>query len=372
MKFTVRKSELQKELALGLGVVESKSTIPVLSHLLVRADKNGLELVGTDLEIGMRSRFAADVTEPGSCAVPAKKLHDIVRALDCDVVSFSSDSSNWHRVEGGSFRGRIVGLPDSDFPTQAEFPKDAAAVKVPASILQRMVARTIFAITAENTRFSINGALLEIDATGLTLVATDGHRLAHVAWAQGISGMSADVGILVPRKALVELSRLPVQDENEEIEIATKDNHVFFRTQAKVLHARTLEGTFPAYERVIPAENPVLVRVDRRGFQDMIGRVALLTSDATRLITLSAEGQSLSASAVNTSLGEASEEMAAEHEGGDVKIGLNHEYLQQFLSVVESDAVELRLKDSNTQALLRPVGTAGIAYQYVVMPMRLP
>ena len=370
MKFTVRRQDLQQELSLSLGVVEAKATIPILSHLLIRADKNGLELLATDLEIGMRSRCAADVTDPGGAAVPAKKLHDLIRALDCEVVSLTSDSSNWLRVEGGSFRGRVVGLPDADYPSQPEFPKDASALKVPVVVLQQMVARTMFAVTTENTRFSINGALLEIDTTGLTLVATDGHRLAHVAWLRELPSVKAKSSLLVPRKALMELSRLRPADENEELEIATAGSHVFFRSPSKVIFCRTLEGTFPAYERVIPDGNTISVRADRRQLQDIIARVAVLTSDATRMVTLQVDGQQLTVSGVNPSMGEATDEMTVENSGGDVKIGLNHDYLQQFLSVAECEKIEIRLKDSGTQALLKPIGD-GPAYQYVVMPMRL-
>ena len=371
MKFTVRKQDLQQELGLTQGVVEAKGTIPILSHILVRADKNGLELLATDLEIGLRTRCAADVTEAGAAAVPAKKLHDIVRALDCEVVSLSSDASQWLKVEGGSFRGRVVGLSETDFPTQPEFPKDAPTVRVPAVVLQRMIARTLFAVTAENTRFSINGALMKLDKRGITLVATDGHRLAHVHWTSDLSGIASDLSVLVPRKALMELGRMRVSDENEEVEIATAGTHVFFRTQGKLLYSRTLEGTFPSYERVIPADNPVSVHVDRKALQDVISRVAILTSDATRLVTLSVDGQALTISATNPSMGEASEELPCEHSGADVKMGLNHEYLQQFLSVEDTEKVEIRLKDGTTQALLKPVSGGTTSYQYVVMPMRL-
>jgi DNA polymerase-3 subunit beta len=370
MKFTVRRQDLQQELALGLGVVEAKATIPILSHLLVRADRTGLELLSTDLEIGMRSHCSADVTEPGSAALPAKKLHDVIRALDCDVVSLVSDANNWIRVEGGSYRGRIVGLAGADYPSQPEFPKDALTLKVPIGVLQQMVARAMFAVTTENTRFSINGALLEVDAGGLTLVATDGHRLAHVAWSCELPSVKAKTALLVPRKALMELSRLRPADENEEIEFASAGSHVFFRSASKVIFCRTLEGTFPAYERVIPTGNTISVRAGRKQLQDVIGRVAVLTSDATRMITLQVEGQQLTVTGVNPSMGEATDEMPVEAIGGDVKIGLNYEYLQQFLGVVPSEKVEIQLKDSGTQALLKPVGE-GLTYQYVVMPMRL-
>lgn len=370
MKFTVRRQDLQQELALCLGVVEAKATIPILSHLLVRADKNGLELLATDLEIGMRGRCVADVTQPGAAAVPAKKLHDVVRALSSDVVSLSSDSSNWLRVEGGSYRGRVVGLSESDYPSQPEFPKDAPSFKVPVSVLQRMVTRAIFAVTTENTRFSINGALLEITGSGLTLVATDGHRLAHAAWSSALPSVKDKAALLIPRKALQELSRLRPADENEEVEVATAGSHVFFRTPAKVVFCRTLEGSFPAYEKVVPEGNNISVRADRRQLQDVINRVAILTSDATNMVTLQVEGDRLTVSGVNPSMGEATDEMPVEVSGGNVKIGLNHDYLQQFLAVLECEKVEILLKDSTTQALLKPVGDDQ-AYKYVVMPMRL-
>ena len=375
MKLTVRKQDLQNELSLCQGVVEAKATMPVLSHVLLRAGKTGLELLGTDLEIGLETSCPADVTEPGALALPAKVLHDVVRSLDCETVSLESDArggsdTGWLKVEGGSFRGRVAGLVADQYPKQPQFPSGKGGVSVPLAVLQQMIGRTVFAVTAENTRFSINGALMKAGAQGLTLVATDGHRLAYVNRQVDAGG---EIQALVPRKALLEINRLKAADENEEAGVALDGNYAFFRIGRRLLFSRTLDGTFPNYDKVIPHENPITIRMDRRGFLDVINRVALLTSDSVKLIVMDFTGGtgtiSTGAGASAAVLGEASETLAVEQDGADVRIGLNHEYVRQFLSVLDTEKVEIRLKDSTTQALFQPAGHAG--YQYVVMPMRL-
>lgn len=375
MKLTVRKQDLQAELALCQGVVEPKATMPVLSHVLLRAGKSGLELLGTDLDIGLETACAADVTEPGALALPAKVLHDIVRALDCETVALESDSraaagdTGWVRVEGGSFKGRVAGLTADQYPKQPGFP-DKAPLTIPLTVLQQMIGRTVFAVTAENTRFSINGALMKAGEDGLTLVATDGHRLAH---ANRQVDAQAGLQALVPRKALLEINRLRAADENDEVKVAVDGTYAFFRIGKRLLFSRTLEGTFPSYDKVIPVGSPTTVRVSRRALLDAINRVALLTTDSVKLVVLDfADGIatiSTGGAPSTTVLGEASETLATEQEGGPVKIGLNHEYVRQFLSVVDTEQVELKLRDSTTQALFGPAGATG--YQYVVMPMRL-
>jgi len=373
MKLTIRRQDLQQELALCQGIAEGKGTIPILSHILLRADSSGLELVATDLESGLRTRTKADVGVAGSAAVPGRVLHDIVRALGSDVVSLESEANNWLKVEGGSFKSRVVGLPESDFPTQPTFPDRSASVRVPLAVLQQMITRTVFAVTAENTRFSINGALLKITPRSLTLVATDGHRLAHVQRSLDTEGLTGDLSVLVPRKALLEINRMKAADENEEVVLATSGNHVFFRIGQRQLFSRTLEGTFPNYDKVIPHENPVTVRVPRRPFMDVINRVALLANDALQLVKFefTKTGVTISTSGSSMSQGEAVESLESEHVGADVLIGLNHDYVQQFLSVLDDEQVEVKLKDSTSQALFLPAGDKAMTYQYVVMPMRL-
>jgi DNA polymerase-3 subunit beta len=373
MKFTVRKSDLQEELGLSQGVVEAKATIPILSHILLRADKEGLELLATDLEIGLRARCAADVTGPGAATIPAKKLHDVVRALDCDVISFEGENNDWVKLEGGSFKSRVVGLPDSDFPSQPDFPEDAPAVRLPLTTFQEMLGRVIFAVTTENTRFSINGALLKVGDGALTLVATDGHRLAHVTRAIDLPDLPEPISVLVPRKALAEIMRLKPVDENDELELASAGNHVFFRGQSRLLYSRTLEGSFPNFEKVLPQDNDVVATVSRDALNRVISRVAILTNDTAKMVSIHLADGTLSISTQNPNMGEAREELPVEHVGGEVKIGLNYEYLLNFLGVVGSEQVEIKLKDSSTQALLGPAGddAGDLTYQYVVMPMRL-
>jgi len=371
MKFTVARQDLQQELGLIQGVVEAKATIPILSHVLVRAGKKGLELMATDLEIGLSTRCAAAVDAEGAAAIPAKKLHDVVRALGSDEVSFTGEANHWLRVDGGSFKGRVVGLSAEDFPPQPKRASGTKSVRVPLTTFQQMVGRVLFAVTTENTRFSINGALLELHPDRLVLVATDGHRLAHVVRSVELPELAEPMTALVPRKALAELARIRPSDENEEIALAIDNNHVFCEAGPRTLFSRVLEGTFPNYERVIPAENAAVGRVDRTGLGEVLSRVALLTSETSRMVTFSFGPGGLNVSTSNPALGDASEDLPVEWQGEAVKIGLNYEYVLQFLQQVGTDQIEVRLKDSSTQALFQPAGEEGGSYKYVVMPMRL-
>ena len=371
MKFTVARQDLQQELGLIQGVVEAKATIPILSHVLVRAGRGGLELMATDLEIGLSTRCAAAIDAEGAAAIPAKKLHDVVRALASSEVSFAVEPNHWLRVEGGSFKGRVVGLSAEDFPPQPTRQAKASVVRVPLSTFQEMVGRILFAVTTENTRFSINGALLEVHPDRLVLVATDGHRLAHVVRRIELPELEDTVTALVPRKALAELARIRPSDENEEVAVSVDGNHVFCEAGPRTLFSRVLEGTFPNYERVIPADNTATGRVDRLALADVLARVALLTSESTHMVAFSFGRGGLNISTSNPAMGDAAEDLAMEWAGADVKIGLNYEYVLQFLQQARTDQVEVRLKDSSTQALFLPVGEEGGTYQYVVMPMRL-
>ncbi|MEM7248981.1 MAG: DNA polymerase III subunit beta [Acidobacteriota bacterium] len=371
MKFSVARAALHEELSLTQGVVESKSTIPILSHMLVRTDGDGLELLATDLEVGLRTRCAAEVEGQGAAAVPARKLHDVVRALDGDAVHLESKSNDWVAVKSGSFNGRVVGLPEGDFPAQPAFPEDGVTVKLPLSSFHQMLSRVIFAVTTENTRFSINGALLKITKDSVTLVATDGHRLAYVNRAYASPELEEEMSVLVPRKALQELLRFKVQDENEELELTAQDNHVFFRAGRRTLYARLLEGAFPRYERVLPDDNQVIAKVSREAFDAVITRVAVLTNDTARMVALGLSDGNLSVSTTNPNMGEASEDLPAEITGGEAKIGLNYEYIRQFLQAVPDEMIEIHLKDSSTQALFVPGGETELEHRYVIMPMRL-
>lgn len=372
MKFTVRRQDLQQELALIQGVVEARATIPILSHLLVRAGKDGLELLATDLEIGLRTGCVADVSSPGAATIPAKKLHDVVRALSSDVVSVESESNNWLRIEGGSFKSRIVGLGAEDFPPPPSAAPEAKTVRVPLTTFQQMVGRVLFAVTTENTRFSINGALMTLSAEELTLVATDGHRLAHATRRVEIPELTEPISALVPRKALAEIGRFKPGDENEEMAITASGNHVFFEAGERALFSRTLEGTFPNYEKVIPEGNEQVARVPRTALADVLSRVAILTSDTSRMVSFAFGANGLTVATNNPNMGDATEELPVEWTGDGVTIGLNFEYVMNFLQAVDCEQVAVFLKDSTTQALFEPVGEEDRGtYRYVVMPMRL-
>src|SRR5205085_5486710 len=225
MEFTVRKFDLLEELTLIQGVVERKTTIPILANVLVRAESGELGIAATDLEIGLKSVCVSKTTVPGTITLPAKRLYEIIRALPDKEIKFKRGEANWVTVTCGASRFRIAGLPQEDFPALAE-PKSAIA-KIPANVLAKLISRTIFAISTEDSKYTLSGALLVLKPGTITMVATDGHRLAHVEKNETLEEFSEEIKVLVPRKAMSELVRMISESpDTEQIGFSRDDTHL--------------------------------------------------------------------------------------------------------------------------------------------------
>src|SRR5688572_26817049 len=223
MEFTVRKYDLLEELTLIQGVVERKTTIPILANVLVRAEDGELGIVATDLEIGLRSVCPIKMTTPGVVTLPAKRLYEIVRALPDKEIKFKRGDANWVTVTCGTSRFRIAGLPQEDFPSLPE--SKATVVRIPADVLAKLITRTIFAISTEDSKYTLSGALLILKPGAVTMVATDGHRLAHVERAEPLEDVTEEIRVLVPKKAMAELVRMIAESpENEKVGFSRDDN----------------------------------------------------------------------------------------------------------------------------------------------------
>src|SRR5215472_15141405 len=247
MEFTVRKFDFLQELTLIQGVVERKTTIPILANVLVRAEGGELRIAATDLEIGLKSLCPSKTTVPGTVTLPAKRLYEIVRALPDKEIKFKKGEANWVSVTCGSSRFRIAGLPQEDFPALAE-PKSIVG-KIPANVLAKLIIRTIFAISTEDSKFTLSGALLLLKPGSITMVATDGHRLAHVEKSESLDDLSEEIKVLVPKKAMGELVRMIAESaDTESIAFSRDDNHLFFDMGKRLLISRMLTGQFPNYE----------------------------------------------------------------------------------------------------------------------------
>lgn len=367
MEVSIRRDELLAELALLQGIVERRAAIQILSHLRLEARDGRLHLAGTDLDVSLSTSCEAEVRREGVVAVGARKLTEIVRALGDDVVQLDEEEPQTLRIRSGRSRFRIRGADPSAFPTLAQV-RDESAIEIPVATLRAAIGKTIFAISAEESRFQLNGALLRIRKAGFELAATDGYRLAFVE-APLEHGPPEDLaGVLVPRKALGELSKL---DGSGMVSFGRAEHHLVFRIGARELTCRVLEGNFPDYERVLSRSLAHEARLDRAALIAGVQRVALLTGDRGRAVRLTfTEGQ-LVVSAANPDLGDAVETIECDYQGPEINLGLNPDYLGQFLAVVDDVGVTFALQDSESQCVGRPETTVeGWRQLCVIMPMR--
>jgi DNA polymerase-3 subunit beta len=367
MELVVRKNELLRELQLFQGIVERKNTIPILANVLLEAKGEELRMLATDLEVALRSRCQASVSKSGSLTLPAKKLYEIVKALPETDVRIEEDK-NGVKVAADRFDSRMQTLPREDFPTLPEASGKARAT-LPRDPLREMVAKTQFAITGEDTRFFLNGAKFVLKPGSMTLVATDGHRLALVEVAQNV-GVAQEIGVILPKKTLLELGRLLTEDDGQ-IVFESSENHLFFEVAGRVLISRVIDGQFPAYERVVPKGNDKLLEFERDRLTNAVRRVALLSNERSRAVKFEISKGKVEVASSSSEFGEAREQIPVEYAGTPVTISFNAQYVLDFLGVVETDQVSLSLKDEVSQAVMKPVGADGYDYTYVIMPMRI-
>jgi DNA polymerase-3 subunit beta len=366
MEITLRKNDLVKELFLVQGIVERKNSIPILSNVLCEAKGSELRISATDLDVSLRCGCAAQVVKEGAVTLGAKKLHEIARSLPESDVHLKVLPDAWTEIKCERSSFKVAGLPSEDFPTLPEARK-GSGVELPAAVLRSLISRTAFAVTAEDARYYLAGALLVLEKDGAAMVATDGHRLSY-AKSQATLALKEAQRVLVPRKAIGELQRLL---EGEEAAVFQEvDNHLMFTVGGRVLASKKIEGQFPAYEKVIAVTGDKVVTLPREGLAAAIRRVSLLSSERSRAIRVGLANGHLDLLASSPDLGEAKESLPVEYGGGSVEIGFNAQYLLDFLSVAGSDSVELQLKDSESQGLLRPSGGDALEHRYVVMPMR--
>src|SRR5215210_1839618 len=374
MDLVVKKNDLLRELQLFQGIVERKNTIPILANVLMDAKDNEIRMLATDLEVGLRSRCDATVDKAGTLTLPAKKLFEIVRALPETEVRITEDK-NGVKVAADRFESRMQTLPKEDFPAVPEASGNFSAT-LPRAAVREMVAKTQFAITGEDTRYFLNGALFILAPTSMSLVATDGHRLALVNVDRPADGKASkdmqkeDIRAILPRKTLWELGRLLTEGEGD-IRYERGENHLFFEIGGRMLISRMIDGQFPAFERVIPKGNNRRIEFERERLTNAVKRVALLSNERSRAVKFEIEKGKVEVTSSSSEFGEAREQIPVDYAGTAMTISFNAQYVLDFLNVVETDIVSLSLKDEVSQAVMKPVGAQGYDYTYVIMPMRI-
>jgi DNA polymerase-3 subunit beta len=369
MELSVSKADLLRELQFFQGIVERKNTIPILANVLIDAKGAEVKLAATDLEVGLKSRCAAKIEKAGSLTLPAKKLFEIVKALpDTDVLI--QEDKNGVKVAADRFESRLQTMSRDDFPAMPDA-KMGGDATLPRDITRQMVAKTQFAITGEDTRYFLNGALLVLKPKEMSMVATDGHRLALVtAPREGPVGAIDELKVIVQKKTLLELGRL-LGEAGDVVEFEKGENHLFFRFADRVLVSRMIDGQFPAYERVIPKGNDKAVEFDRDRLANAVKRVALLANERSRSVKFQIEPGEVTVTSNSSEFGEAKEVIPVDYSGPPVTICFNAQYVLDFLAVAETELVVLQFKDEMSQAVMKPVGASGYDYTYVIMPMRI-
>ena len=370
MEFSVKKFDLLQELSLTQGVVERKTTIPILGNILCEASGNHITLTATDLELSIRTSCEAKVKKEGDGTIPAKKLLELVRLLPEGEIRFKLLENHWVQILADRKTYKMVGMAKDNFPAIPAFPHTIA--NIPAKILSSLIARTAFAISNEESRYTLNGALLLLKPENVTMVATDGHRLAVAEIDHKFEGLTREVRPLVPKKALAEVQRLASEaGEDTEIEFALDESHLFFRAGERLLISRMLTGQFPNYEAVLPRDNNRKVVIERGELSDAVKRVAQLADTRSHAVKLSVSTEGIEISASSPEYGEAKETIEKEYKGEPLAIGFNAQYMIDFLAAAPEGPISLELKDEQSAGQMRPLADEAYRYRYVIMPMRI-
>ena len=370
MEITVSRGELLRELTATQGVVERKTTIPILSNYLFEAGGDKLSLTATDLDLSLRTSCDAKVKKEGACTIPARKLYDYVRLLPDADITIKLLENHWVSIRCGRSNTKMVGMARSNFPTLAVFPV-AGVIKIPAAVLRSMIAKTGFAIASEESRYTLNGALMVLKPESITMVATDGHRLAHIERSgEKFEGVSGEMKTLIPKKAMDELRSL-LDSDVETVDFAKDESTLFFRVGPRLLTSRQLTGQFPNYEAVLPRDNSKSVTVHGEDLGAAIARVAQFADERSRAVRLRLEKGELKLSASSTETGESEDSIEVAYTGDPMAIGFNAQYLIDFIKAVGAGEVKLELKDPQSAGQLRPAEGEDYKYRYIVMPMRI-
>ncbi|MBL8183967.1 MAG: DNA polymerase III subunit beta [Blastocatellia bacterium] len=404
MEFTIKQNVLKEELGYIQGVVEKKSTIPVLSNILIESLGEGsIRIVGTDLDVTIRCDAEADIKTPGAMCIQARKLFDIVRTLDGGDVHFKKEDNEWVRMKAGRANFRLAGVNREQYPEIPIF--KSAPLRLSAEVFNYFIMNTSFAITTEQSRFTLSGAKFMLADGKARMVTTDGHRLAFVE-KQLDETIDGSMDALIPKKALLELVKIS-RGFDGDVQFGEDQNHIYFETEGRLLITRKLTGNFPNYEMVMPKDNDKTVVFDLADMKAAVRRISLMADERNRSIRMTVREGEVEVTAQSSEEGEGQEFVPADYKGDEVTLGFNWQYLQEFLNNagvaentladtgVDTDEredsasdgtnagtvrakesktptrISFEFKDGNAATQMRIAGEANYDYKYIVMPLRI-
>jgi DNA polymerase III subunit beta len=369
MKLTITREQFQEGLVAVAASVPAKTTLPILSNILLEATKDGIRLSGTDLDISVSTTVSASVDQEGAITLPARKLVEIIRELPSAAIRLTASGEQRVTIECGRSRFRLLGLPREEFPA---FPsvKFEGGWRTSSKELQKLIGHVAFAASTEESRPILNGVLWELRPERMRMVATNGHRLARMDVPTSETQGASQADLIVPPKALEQIRRLFGTDET--VEIARSENHLGFRTGSTQVFTRLIEGPYPNYEQVIPRENDKAATADKAALTSALRRMSIVASDQTHRIRMAFANGSCKLSVQTPDLGEAQEELNVSYEGDPLEIGFNAAYLLEILKYIPTDEVRMTFKAPERAATCEPVGWDDPAsYLALVMPLRL-
>jgi DNA polymerase III subunit beta len=369
MKLTITREQFQEGLVAVAASIPAKTTLPILSNILLEATKDGIRLSGTDLDISVSTTVSASVDEEGAITLPARKLVEIIRELPSAAIRLTASGEHRVTIECGRSRFRLLGLPREEFPA---FPsvKFEGGWRTSSKELQKLIGHVAFAASTEESRPILNGVLWELRPERMRMVATNGHRLARMDVPTSEAQGASQADLIVPPKALDQIRRLFGTEET--VEIARSENHLGFRTGSTQVFTRLIEGPYPNYEQVIPRENDKAATADKAALTSALRRMSIVASDQTHRIRMAFANGSCKLSVQTPDLGEAQEELNVSYEGDPLEIGFNAAYLLEILKYIPTDEVRMTFKAPERAATCEPVGWDDPAsYLALVMPLRL-
>lgn len=377
MKFEIDKREFIKGLGLMQSVAGRKTTLPILSHILLEWDKNSLYLTGTDLETGIREELIAKIHQKGKASVSSKKLYEIVRELPDETIHIQKKDNQWVTLQCGKSIFNLAGLDPEEFPSLPTYQEESFST-VSTRLIREMIEKTVFAASSEESRYHLNGVLFVQSKQGgkeiLRMVATDGHRLSLVDREnQKIRGIE-EKGIIIPKKGILEIKKIIGERDGEgEMGIYFNTTHGFFKMGKSLTVIRLIDGEFPEYEQVVPKGNDKKLVMVKEKMVSSLKRVSTMASERMEGVKFSLKKNSVEMSSYHQDFGDAKEEVEVAYEGPPIQIGFNAKYLIEALNVIDAEEVLLELKDEGSPGILRPTpSTSGPSDQLcIIMPMRL-
>lgn len=374
MEFKISKDEFLRGLQKVQGIVDSKGAMPILSNILLKTRPDGIDIFATDLDLGIKGFYSATIISEGSGTVNGRKIHEIVRELPKEEIHLKSDNkNNWIYITCKKSNFRIASLPPEEYPAFPTY-KEENVLVIETNLLKEMLRKTNFAISTDETRYTLNGVLLVSEDENLSMVGTDGHRLAFIQKNRGFEKQQK-VEIIIPKKTQLELLKMlegcaaNQEDGKKTISISVEKNHVAFKMEKLILVSRLIDGRFPNYRQVLPKDNNEIAKINRDVFIHALKRVVLLADEKSKMVKFGVQDNLMVLVSDSSELGEAREEIDIEFKGKTITIGLNAKYVMDTLSAIDSEMISFRLKDDKSSCLITPADDED--YRCIVMPMRI-